>query len=84
MEEQPKSVPLDQLPPQALVNLKKQFEDVRILQYGILKCKQEMMVLAQSLEQFKTAYAKFEDSRNIIKNFGDAANQSKVLLKYLA
>lgn len=40
-----------------------------------------MMVLAQSLEQFKTAYAKFEDSRNIIKNFGDSANESKCLFE---
>ena len=35
-----------------------------------------MLVLAQSLEQFKTAYAKFEDSKNIIKEFGDPSNQS--------
>jgi len=35
-----------------------------------------MMVLAQSLEQFKTAYAKFEDSKNIIKDFGDESNRS--------
>lgn len=36
-----------------------------------------MVVLAQSLEQFKTAYSKFEDSRNIIKGFGDPANKSQ-------
>lgn len=31
MADQEKGIPLDQLPPQALVNLKKQFEDVRML-----------------------------------------------------
>lgn len=30
MEGEPKGIPLDQLPPQALMNLKKQFEDVYI------------------------------------------------------
>lgn len=78
MEGEPKGIPLDQLPPQALMNLKKQFEDVYIpFISDILNICQEMVVLAQSLEQFKTAYSKFEDSRNIIKGFGDPANKSQ-------
>jgi len=67
MESEPKGVPLEQLPPNALMTLKKQLED-------------EMMVLAQSLEQFKSAFAKFEDSKNIIKEFGDENNRNKETL----
>lgn len=68
MDDQTKEIPLDQLPPQSLVNLKKQVEE-------------EIVLLAQSLEQFKTAYARFEDSKNVLEQFAqkDSLNQETLI-----
>lgn len=76
MDDQTKEIPLDQLPPQSLVNLKKQVEEV--LSICIYWINQEIVLLAQSLEQFKTAYARFEDSKNVLEQFAQKDSLSIV------
>lgn len=37
------------------------------------------MSLSTSLEQFRIAYSKFEDSKNVLKNFGDPETKGTML-----
>jgi prefoldin alpha subunit len=68
MEEQQKdTVAIDTLNPQQLQTIKKQLED-------------DIVVLVQSLEQFKSAYSRYEDSKHVLKAFGDKGMKNKETL----
>mmetsp|Transcript_39331 Transcript_39331/g.45748 ORF Transcript_39331/g.45748 Transcript_39331/m.45748 type:complete len:159 (+) Transcript_39331:76-552(+) len=60
-------IPIDSLSPQQLDQVREQLE-------------KEITSLTSSLDQFKIAHAKFEDSKNVLKNFGEPDTKGSTTL----